>query len=149
MSKSKDSPPSKEELDSLHRSLTSIGAEKEVVKRLFSSKLLEHVVVPVYRKEGLASRTSSLWLMKLPDFLRGFAKEFPDGEVRWDADYEGANHAKDVAVRVRFNVQEDDQGGRFQPKPTPLEEEAYQRMLEKSSYKGSRPVPISQVIHGK
>lgn len=140
---------SKEDIEALRKTLISIGVDKDAAKKLTTSKNLERIRVPIYRKEGLASRSSSLWLIKLPEFLRSFSREFPDGEVRWDADYDGADPAEDVAIRVFFNVQEDDQGGRFQPKPTPLEEEAYQKMLEKSSFKGAKPVPAYLVLHGK
>lgn len=140
---------SKEDIERLRKTLISIGVDKEAAKRLTASKDIERIRVPIYRKEGLASRSSPLWLIRLPEFLRSFAREFPDGEVRWDDDYEGADPAEDVAIRVRFNVQEDDQGGRFQPPPTLLEEEAYQRMLERSSYKGTNPVPAYLVVHGR
>ncbi len=133
----------------LHKSLVSIGVDREAAKSLTASRLLERIVVPVYWKEGLESQAHGLWLIKLPQFLRSFAEEFPDGEVRWDPDYESSNPADDLAIRVRFNIQEGDQGGRFQPKPTLLEEEAYQRMLERSSYKGAKPVPAYSVVHGK
>jgi len=133
----------------LHKSLLSIGVDKEAAKRLTENKTIDRIVVPVYWKEGLESQAHGLWLIKLPQFLRSFAKEFPDGEVRWDPDYESESPADDVAIRVRFNVQEDDQGGRRQPRPTLLEEEAYQKMLERSSYRGPRPVPAHVVVHGK
>jgi hypothetical protein len=149
LEKSRDAISSEDESDRLHKSLASIGVDREAAKRLTSSKHLEHIVVPIYRKDGLASRSSRMWLVKLPELLRSFAREFPDGEIRWDSDYQGSVPAEDVAIRVFFNIQEDDQGGRFQPKPTPMEEEAYQRMLERSSYKGAKPVPAYLVLHGK
>ncbi len=137
------------EIERLHKSLISIGVDKDAAKRLAASRSLDNMVVSVYWKDGLEVRANSIWLVKLPEFLRGFAEEFPDGQVRWDPDYETANPAEDVAIRVRFNVQDDDQGGHFQPKPTLLEEEAYQRMLERSSYKGTKPVPAYIVVHRK
>jgi len=149
LAKSKEAAPSKGDSRALYRSLTSIGVEKEAARKIMTSKSLDRILVPIYRREGLESRASRLWLVKLPEFLRSFAREFPDGEVRWDPDYESTDPADDVAIRVRFNVQEDDQGGRFQPKPTLLEEEAYQRMLERSSYRGTKPVPAYLVVHGK
>ena len=136
------------EAERLHKSLVSIGTDKESARKLTASKSLQRITVPVYWKEGLESRVNSLWLVKLPEFLRSFAKEFPDGEVRWDPDYEGSDPNEDVAIRVHFNVQEDDQGNRWQPKPTLLEEEAYQRMLDRSSYKGSRQVAAHLILHG-
>ena len=149
MENSNDAALSEDDVERLHKSLISIGVDKEAAKRLVSSKSLGRIVVPLYRKSGLASRSSMLWLVKLPEFLRSFSREFPDGEVRWDGDYDGSGPADDVAIRVFFNVQEDDQGGRFQPESTPLEEEAYQRMLEKSSYRGTKPLHAYSVLHGK
>jgi hypothetical protein len=149
LANSKDDAQSSADVERLHRSLTSIGADKASAKRLTASKSLERIVVPIYWKEGLESRAHPFWLVKLPEFLKSFAKEFPDGEARWDPDYEGAEPADDVAIRVHFNIQEDDQGNRWQPRPTLLEEEAYQKMLERSSYKGTKPVPAHLVVHGK
>jgi len=149
LERSNDAALSADDIDKLHKSLVSIGVDREAAKKLTSSKSLDRIVVPLYRKQGLASRSSTFWLIRLPEFLRSFSREFPDGEIRWDADYEGNGRADDVAIRVFFNVQEDDQGGRFQPEPTFLEEEAYQRMLEKSSYKGTKPVHAYAVVHGK
>lgn len=149
LAKSKEAVPAAPDADKLHKSLVSIGADKEAAKKLTASKYLDRILVPVYWKEGLESRANALWLIKLPEFLKSFAREFPDGEVRWDADYESVDPADDLAIRVRFNVQEDDQGSRWQPKPTLLEEEAYKRMLDRSSYKGTNPVPAHVVVHGK
>lgn len=137
------------DIEKLHKSLMSIGVDRDDAKKLVSSRSLESTVVTVYWKDGLATRVNSIWLQKLPEFLRSFTHEFPDGEVRWDPDYDSTNPAEDVAIRVRFNVQEDDQGAHFQPQPTLLEEEAYQRMLERSSYKGTKPVPAYVVLHGR
>ena len=141
--------PDGDDAKKLRRSLISIGVDKDIAQKLVASKSLERIVVPIYWKDGLESRSNALWLTRLPEFLRSFTKEFPDGEVRWDPDYESSDPAEDVAIRVRFNVQEDDQGNRFHPKPTLLEEEAYQRMLERSSFKGTKPVPAHVVVHGK
>ncbi len=150
MVKSKDSGQSTlADIKKLHGALISIGVDQESAEKLTASKSLDRIQVPIYWKEGLESRVNSLWLIKLPEFLRGFAKEFPDGEVRWDPDYESADPADDVAVLVRFNVQEDDQGNHWHPKPTLLEDEAYQRMIERASFKGAKPVPAHVVVHGK
>ncbi|MGD0636795.1 MAG: hypothetical protein ABSA72_01975 [Nitrososphaerales archaeon] len=150
MAKSRDSAPeSPVDIVKIHKALTSIGVDQDAAKRLTASKTLERVVVPIYWKEGLESRINSLWLIRLPEFLRSFAKEFPDGQVRWDSDYESDDPSDDVAVLVRFNVQEDDQGNHWHPKPTLLEDEAYQRMIERASFKGSKPVHAHQVVHGK
>jgi hypothetical protein len=149
LSKSKEAAPATVDAERLRKSLVSIGVEKDDAKKLTASKTLDRIVVPVYWKEGLDSRVNSIWLVKLPEFLRSFLREFPDGEVRWDPDYESDDPADDVAVRVRFNVQEDDQGNRWQPKPTLLEDEAYQRMLARAAYKGTRQVQAHQVVHGR
>jgi hypothetical protein len=137
------------EVDKVHKSLVSIGVDAAAAKKLVSSRNLESIVVGVYWKDGLATHPATLWLVRLPEFLRSFANEFPDGEVRWDPDYDGTTPAEDVAIRVRFSVDEDDQGHHFEPKPTFLEEEAYQKMLERSSFKGTKPVPAYAVLHGK
>ncbi|MDA4112783.1 MAG: hypothetical protein OK474_01930 [Thaumarchaeota archaeon] len=149
MAKSKDGASSSPDVERLHKSLVSIGVDKEAAKKLTASKSLEHVVIPIYWKEGLESRAHSFWLMKLPEFLKSFTKQFPDGEVRWDPDYEGAEPAEDIAIRVQFNVQEDDQGDHWRPKQTLLDDEAYQKMLERSSYKGTKPVAAHLVVHGR
>jgi hypothetical protein len=150
LAKSRDNAPQTAvEIGKIHKALTSIGVDQDAAKRLTASKTLERVVVPIYWKEGLESRINSLWLIKLPEFLKSFAKEFPDGQVRWDSDYESDDPADDLAVLVRFNVQEDDQGNHWHPKPTLLEDEAYQRMIERSSFKGTKPVHAYQVVHGK
>ncbi|MDA4133551.1 MAG: hypothetical protein OK454_10590, partial [Thaumarchaeota archaeon] len=57
--------------------------------------------------------------------------------------------AGDIALRVYFNYQEDDQGDHWSPPPTLLEEESYYRMLARAFYKGKKPVPVSKVVHGK
>jgi len=150
LAKSRDNAPQAAVgIEKIHRALTSIGVDQDAAERLTTSKTLERVVVPIYWKEGLESRINSLWLIKLSEFLKSFAKEFPDGQVRWDPDYESDDPADDVAVLVRFNVQEDDQGNHWHPKPTLLEDEAYQRMIERSSFKGTKPVHAHQVVHGK
>ena len=148
MAKREVDASSSPDVERLHKSLVSIGVDKEVAEKLTASKSLERIVVPIYWKEGLESRAHSFWLMKLPEFLKSFAKQFPDGEVRWDPHYEGAEPAEDVAIRVQFNVQEDDQGDHWRPKQTLLDDEAYQKMLERSSYKGTKPVSAHLVAHG-
>ena len=150
MAKSRDNEPQATvDIGRIHKALTSIGVDQDAAKKLAATKTLDRVVVPVYWKEGLESRINSLGSIKLPEFLKSFAKEFPDGQVRWDSDYESDDPADDVAVLVRFNVQEDDQGNHWHPKPTLLEDEAYQRMIERSSFKGTKPVHAHQVVHGK
>lgn len=149
LAKSADVPSSSSDAERLHKSLLSIGVDKEVAKKLTDSKSLDRIVVPIYWKEGLESRVHTFWLVKLPEFLKSFAKQFPDGQVRWDLDYEGAEPADDVAIRVRFDVQEDDQGDHWHPKQTLLDDEAYQKMLERSSYKGTKPVSAHLVVHGR
>jgi hypothetical protein len=135
----------------LRKSLLSIGVDKESVEKLLKSKDLEKVVVPVYWKDGLVSQASSIQLSKLPAFVKSFEKEFPDGQVRWDPDYfevDQQENPSDVAIRIFFNYQEDDQGDHWSPKPTSLEEESYQRMLKRYSYQGSNPVQAHAVLHG-
>jgi hypothetical protein len=131
----------------LEKALLSIGADKVSVERLVSTKLLEDIVIPLYWKDGLVSNSHLLWLVKLPGFLRGFEEEFPDGQVRWDAHYESSDPSLgDIALRIYFNYQEDDQGDHWSPPPTLLEEESYRRMLTKATFKGEKPLPASKVV---
>jgi hypothetical protein len=134
----------------LRKSLLSVGVDKDSVERLTSSKTLDDIIIPIYWRDGLVSNSHPLWLVKLPEFLRSFEKEFPDGQVRWHDEYEGSDPALgDVALRIYFNYQEDDQGDHWSPPPTLLEEESYRRMLARCAYKGKRPIPASRVVHGK
>jgi hypothetical protein len=136
--------------EGLRKALLSVGSDKDSVDRLISSKVIDDVVIPIYWKDGLVSTVRPMWLVGLPGFLKSFEKEFPDGQVRWDHDYESSDPAAgDVALRVYFNYQEDDQGDHWSPPPTLLEEESYYRMLARSFYKGKKPVPVSKVVHGK
>ena len=134
----------------LRRSLLSIGADKESAEKLLSSGALGRLVIPLYWKDGLVSHPHPLLLSKLPSFLRSFEKEFPDGEVRWDPDYDENNQggSGEYAIRVFFNYQEDDQGDHWSPKPTAIEQQSYQKMLERSSYTGPRAVQASAVLRG-
>jgi hypothetical protein len=134
----------------LRKALLSVGADRDSVERLGSSKTLDEVVIPIYWKDGLVSSVRPLWLVKLPEFLKNFEKEFPDGQVRWDQDYNSSDPSSgDIALRVYFNYQEDDQGDHWSPPPTLLEEESYYRMLGKSSFKGKKSISASRVVHGK
>jgi len=133
----------------LQKSLLSIGVDKGSAKKLLSSSSLGRVVIPVYWKDGLVSHADPLWLSKLPNFLNSFEKEFPDGEVRWDPDYDEHNQggSGNFAIRIFFNYQEDDDGDHWSPKPTALEEQSYSRMLKRASYTGPRAVKASVVLH--
>jgi hypothetical protein len=134
----------------LRKALLSVGADKDSVERLVSSRALEDAVIPIYWKDGLVSSVRPLWLVRLPEFLKSFQEEFPDGQVRWDQDYESDDPASgDIALRTYFNYQEDDQGDHWSPPPTLLEEESYRKMLAEASFKGKKPVPASKVVHGK
>jgi len=138
--------------EGLRKALLSIGVDEKSVDKLLASRYLERVIVPIYWKDGLVYHSQSLWLSKLPDFLRSFEKEFPDGQTRWDPDYDEHNikdNRSEVAVRIAFNYQEGDQGDHWSPKPTEMEEESYQSMLKRLSYKGSDPVQAQAVLHGK
>jgi hypothetical protein len=136
----------------LRKSLLSIGVDEKSAEKLLSSRALERVVVPVYWKDGLVSHAHPLRLSKIPSFLGSFEKVFPDGQVRWDTDYAENNPqdgSSDVAVRVFFNYQEDDQGDHWSPRPTAIEEQSYQRMLKRCSYAGTGAVQASVAIHGR
>lgn len=112
--------------------------------------MIDDVVIPIYWKDGLVSSVRPFWLVRLPEFLRSFEKEFPDGQVDWDRDYgTGGPGFEDIALRVYFNYQEDDQGDHWSPPPTLLEEESYYRMLARASFKGKKSVSASKVIHGR
>jgi len=149
LSKSK---PSRLHQDSekLLKSLLSIGVDKNSAERLVSSRDLGNAVVPIYWKDGIVSKVNSFWLQTLTEFLRSFALEFPDGQIRWDPHYRGERPEDgDMAVRVIFYYQEDDQGDHWSPRPDTLEEESYYRMLKRFTYKGDTPVSASRIIHGR
>lgn len=134
----------------LRKALLSTGADKESVEKLVSSGAVDNVVIPIYWKDGLVSSVRPLWLVRLPEFLKSFEKEFPDGQVDWDKDYgTGGPGFEDVALRVYFNYQEDDQGDHWSPPPTLLEEESYYRMLARAAFKGKKSVSASKVIRGR
>jgi hypothetical protein len=136
--------------EKLRKGLLSIGADKGSVESLIVSKSLSKVVIPIYWKDGIVKKVSSLYLPGLPDFLTSFEKEFPDGQIRWDPDYEGERPDDgDVAIRVYFDYQEDDQGDHWSPKPTEQEEESYYKRLRRLAYKGSDPVPAHRIVHEK
>jgi hypothetical protein len=135
----------------LRKSLLSIGVDKASVEKLIASNGLDRIIAPIYWKDGLVFHVSSLALSSLPGFLKSFEKEFPDGQVRWDRDYDETNPkdgTSDVAIRVTFSYQEDDQGDHWSPKPTLEEEESYQGMLKRHSYKGPNPVRAHAVLKG-
>jgi hypothetical protein len=88
-------------------------------------------------------------LARLPEFLEWFEKEFPNGVVSWDPDYEGGEPGMHkFALRVDFNVQEDDQEAHFKVEPTPLELESYHSKLSTLSYKGNDAIKANELIYG-
>jgi hypothetical protein len=136
----------------LRKAMLSIGVDKKSAEKLLASRALDKVVVPLYWKDGIVLQAHPLWLSKLPDFLKSFEKEFPEGRVRWDPDYDEQTpqgESSRVAIRVDFNYQEDDQGDHWSPKPTAIEEQSHQRMLKRFSYGGASPLQASAVLHGK
>src|SRR5277367_4674990 len=72
----------------LQKALLSVGTDKSSAEKLVSAGVLQDVVIPLFWKDGLVSNARSLWMIKLTDVLKEFEKEFPDGQVRWDHDYE-------------------------------------------------------------
>ena len=69
--------------------------------------------------------------------------------MRWDRDYEGERPSDgDVAIRVYFDYQEDDQGDHWAPQPTEQQEESYYKTLRELSNKGSDTVPAYRIVHG-
>ena len=138
------------DIAALKKALLSVGADRDSVEKLVSSSSLENVVIPIYWKDGLVSSVRPFWLVKLPEFLRGFREEFPDGQINWDKDYgTGGPGFDDIALRVYFNYQEDDQGDHWSPPPTLLEEESYYRMLAKGAFKGKKSISAGRLVHGK
>lgn len=149
MSKSKPGQP-QQDSEKLRKSLLSIGVARDSAERLVSSRELSKAVVPIYWKDGIVLKVNSFWLQMLPEFLKSFAREFPDGQIRWDPDYRGEKPEDgDTAIHVFFSYQEDDQGDRWEPKPDAADVESYYRMLKRFSYKGNKPVLASRVIHGR
>ncbi len=141
---------SRQDSERLRKSLLSIGVDKDSADRLISSRELNRAVVPIYWKDGIVLNVNSFWLQMLPEFLKTFAREFPDGQIRWNSDYRGQKPEDgDAAIHVFFSYQEDDQGDRWEPKPDTPEVESYYRMLKRFSYKGDKPVSASRVIHGR
>lgn len=142
----------KEDGATLRKSLLSIGVDEKSAEKLLSNRTLERIVVPAYWKDGLVLQAHTLWLSKLPNFLRSFEKEFPEGQVRWDPDYDEQTpqgESSRVAIRVYFDYQEDDQGDHWSPKPTVIEEQSYQKMLKRFSYRGSGPLQADAVLHSR
>jgi hypothetical protein len=138
--------------DGLRKSLLSIGVDEKSAAKLLASKALDRIVVPVYWKDGLVSQSHALWLSKLPNFLKSFDKEFPDGQARWDPDYDEQGpmgNPSSVAIRIHFNYQEDDDGDHWSPKPTAIEDQSYQRMLRRFSYVGTGALQAHAVLHAK
>ena len=138
--------------DVIRKALLSIGVDDKSTGKLLASRSLDKTVIPLYWKDGLVSQSHLLWLWKLPNFLKSFEKEFPDGQVRWDPDYDEESpqgNPSRVAIRVYFNFQEDDDGDHWSPKPTVLEDRSYQEMLKRYSYKGEGPVQANAVLYGK
>jgi len=142
----------KTDLDELRKSLLSIGVDEGSAEKLLGSRALERIIVPIYWKDGLVFHVNSLWVPKLPSFLKSFEKVFPEGQVRWDPDYDEENpqdSTSDVAIHVFFDYQEDDQGHHWSPKPTSIEDRSYFEMVKRSSYKGRSPVQAQAVLQGK
>jgi len=135
----------------LRKALLSAGVDEGSAEKLVRSRALKRIVVPVYWKDGLTFHISSLWLDKLPSFSKSFGRVFPEGQLRWDPDYDENNPQEQtsvVAIHVFFNYQEDDQGDHWSPKPTSIEEQSYQRMLKRFSYKGPSAVQAHDVLKG-
>ncbi len=132
----------------LRGALGSIGVETASVQKLLSSSRLRRAVVPIYTKSGLTPDSHGFWLIQLPKFLEWLQDEFPNGEVRWDSDFEGGQPGTHLfAIHVTFNLQEDDQGARRSIRPTGLEEEKYHQVLDKLSYKGRDAIQVHEILH--
>ncbi len=131
--------------DGIRKALYSIGVDKRVADRLISHKNLERITVPIYSKPGTTD-SHDFEIARLPDFLRWFEDEFPSGKARWDPDYESEAGEHFSAIRVIFNLQEDDQDARVKVEPTILEEEAYRRKIKEYSYKKADEVKAHTII---
>ena len=117
---------------------------------MVTSRQLARVTAPIYWKDGIVLKANSFWLQTLPEFLESFAREFPDGQIRWDPDYRAERPQDgDSAIHVFFSYQEDDQGDRWEPKPDITDVERYYAILKRFSYGGDKPVSASRIIHGR
>jgi len=142
--------PTSEVSAKLRAALVSVGADKETISKLLSSSMLGSVVVPLYARGTVTDEFNDLWLIKLPEFVRWFTEEFPDGRVRWDSEFEDTSTGKSrPVIRVNFNYQEGDQGDHWSYRPTVLEEESYHKKLDELKYKNGKKVEVRSVIQGK
>jgi hypothetical protein len=136
--------------DKLRTALNTAGAEKWIIDELLKSPKLEKVTIPIYSRAGINPDLHDFSLVRLPDFLEWFEREFPNGVLSWDPDYEGGERGSHkFALKVAFNVQEDDQEAHFMVEPTPLEVESYHNRLSSLSYKGKDAVKANDLVYGR
>jgi hypothetical protein len=130
--------------------MVSIGTDKETTSKLLASAKLGNVVVPLYARGTVTDEFNDLLLIRLPEFVRWFNKEFPDGLVRWDSEYEDTSTGKSrPVVRVSFNYQEDDQGDHWSYRPTALEEESYHKKLHELRLRDGKKIEVRTIIFGR
>ena len=127
--------------------LKSVGVDKDTISKLLSSHRLESITIPLYARGAVNDEFNDLWLVKLPEFVKWFEKEFPDGLLRWDPEFEDPTTGKARPVlRVNFNYQEDDWGDHFSYRPTPLEDEAYHKKLRALRPKNGEKVDVGSIL---
>jgi hypothetical protein len=136
-----------ERKNKLREALKSVGVDKDTISRLLSSRRLGRITVPLFARGTVNDEFNDLWLVRLPEFLRWFEKEFPDGLLRWDPEFEDPTTGKARPVlRVNFNYQEDDWGDHFSYRPTSLEEEAYHKKLRELRPKNGDKVDVGSIL---
>ncbi len=141
---------SREEKEALKTALTSVGMDGPTISKLLSSAKLGSIVVPLLARGTAVDESNDLWVVKLPQFVRWFDKEFPDGLLRWDPEFEdtttGMSHP---VIRVSFNYQEDDQGDHWLYRPTTLEEESYHRKLRELRVSNGEKFDVRSLLRGR
>lgn len=144
------SQPGAAEKEALKTALTSVGMDGRTISKLLSSAKLGSMVVPLLARGTAADESNELWVVKLPQFVRWFNKEFPDGLLRWDPEFEdtttGMSHP---VIRVSFNYQEDDQGDHWLYRPTTLEDESYHRKLRELKAGDGEKIDVRSVLRGR
>ena len=139
--------PTSEASAKLSAALVSVGVDKETISKLLSSSKLGSVVVPLHARGTVTDEFNDLWLIKLPEFVRWFMKEFPDGRMRWDSEFEDTSTGKSrPVIRINFNYQEDDQGDHWSYRPTVLEEESYHKKLDELRFRDGKKVEVRSII---
>ncbi len=148
--RSKGPSPRPTATEALKTTLISVGIDGRTISKLLSSPKLGSIVVPLFARGTAVDESNDLWVIKLPQFVRWFNKEFPDGLLRWEPEFEdtstGMSHP---VIRVSFNYQEDDQGDHWLYRPTTLEEESYHRKLRELKVGDGEKVDARSILRGR